>query len=220
MTEINTGIRKSEEGHDEESDPVREGMLPFLYRGDCAPFPHAAEGNGGGEDDACQCRMKSRAEDAVPEDDAKHEVGDRTDVTDSVDVEKESRDRRCAKKVHPRKFLRVEESNDDDGHEIIHDGQSRQEDFHGYGNPGAQDGDDAYRKRDVGRRRDGPAGEILRIREIHDRVDDGRTDEPEEGPDARQEALGIRVQLAMDHFPFHFQSHLQEEDGHQHIIDP
>lgn len=97
------------------------------------PSRMPAEGNGGGEDDACQCRMKSRAEDAVPEDDAKHEVGDRTDVTDSVDVEKESRDRRCAKKVHPRKFLRVEESNDDDGHEIIHDGQSRQKDFHGYG---------------------------------------------------------------------------------------
>ena len=37
-------------------------------------------------------------------------------------------------------------------------------------------------------------------------------DRHEEGPDARQDALGIRVQLAMDHFPFHFQSHLPEED--------
>ncbi|MOA14411.1 hypothetical protein D3C78_1345120 [compost metagenome] len=117
-------------------------------------------------------------------------------------------------------FRRIEQRDDDDGAEVIQDGQRGQENLQRRRHAAAQQSQDAQRERDVGRGRNGPAAQGLGAAQIDQHIDQRGHRHAAHGGDARQHDAADATQLAVHDLTLDLQAHQQEEHRHQAVIDP
>ena len=115
--------------------------------------------------------------------------------------------------------LPVEDGDDQDGDDVVGDGERGQEHAHAGRNAVAQKRQDAQRERDVGCRGHAPAAHGLRVCGVEHQVDgDRRQNAADRRHDGQQRLADVR-QLAHRKLVLHFQAHQQEEHGHEHVVD-
>ena len=119
-----------------------------------------------------------------------------------------------------REVVGVEDRDDQDGAEIVDDGERRQEHLQGERHAAAQRGQHAQRKGDVGGGRDRPAAQRHRIAPVEGDVEGGRHGHAADGAGDRQRHLRELRQRALDDLALDLQPDQQEEERHQPVVDP
>ena len=119
-----------------------------------------------------------------------------------------------------RKIGRVEDRDDEDGAEIVDDGEGQQEDFECRRNARPQHGHHADREGDVGGRGNGPSAHGEAVAPVDGGVDDGGHDHAAQGRDGGKGGGFCRLQRPHKHLAFDFEADEEEEDHHQAVVDP
>ncbi len=119
-----------------------------------------------------------------------------------------------------RQLLGIEERDDDDDAEVIHDGQRQQKYLEAHRHPLAEQRHHPEGKGDVGRSRDRPASARHFIRIVEKGVDQGRGQHAAHRSDSREGRLNPGRERPFQHLSLHFQANQQEEDRHKAIVDP
>jgi len=103
---------------------------------------------------------------------------------------------------------------------IAPDGERQQKDLQGRRHAAADQGQDAQRKGDVRRRRNGPAVEGRGTAPVEHDVDECRYGHAADGGEDGQGALVPRRKPALQDLPFDFQADQKEKDRHKPVVDP
>ena len=117
----------------------------------------------------------------------------------------------------------VEDRDDGDRDEVVHDGEGEQEGAQARGQVGADDGEHGEREGDVGRRRDGPAAVGVRVRSQHrddPEEDQRRHEDPAEGCGHGDRGPRDGLELAHDELALELQPCDEEEDREQAVSGP
>ena len=118
-----------------------------------------------------------------------------------------------------RRALTVEDGDDQDGYDVVGNGERGEEHANAGRHAVAQKRQDAQRERDVGCRGNAPAAHSLRVGGVEHQIDgDGRQNAADGGHDGQQRLADVG-QLAHRELVFHFQAHQKEEHGHEHVVD-
>ena len=118
-----------------------------------------------------------------------------------------------------RRALSVEDGDDQDGDDVVGNGEGGEEHAHACRHAIAQKCQDAQRERDVRCRGDAPAAHGLRVGGVEHQVDGDRRQHAADGGHDGQQRLADVRQFAHRELVFHFQAHQQEEHGHEHVVD-
>jgi hypothetical protein len=114
----------------------------------------------------------------------------------------------------------IKDCDDQDGAQIVDDGERRQEDFQGKRHATAERGQDAQRKGDVGGGRDRPAAQRHRVAPVEGDVEGGRHGHAADGAGDRQRHLRGLRQRTLHDLALDLQANQQEEERHQAVVDP
>ena len=114
----------------------------------------------------------------------------------------------------------IEDRDDQDGAEIVDDGERRQEHLQGERHAAAERGQHAQRKGDVGGGRDRPAAQRRRIAPVEGDVEGGRHRHAADGAGDRQRHLRGLRQRALHDLALDLEPDQQEEERHQPVVDP
>ena len=114
----------------------------------------------------------------------------------------------------------VEQGNDDDGPQVVENGQGEQKDFERRGRAAAHQGENAEREGDVGGRRNGPAGQRCRIAPVDRHIDQGRQRHAADGGGTGQDDVTRVLELAFEDLALQLEPDEKEEDRHQPVVDP
>ena len=115
--------------------------------------------------------------------------------------------------------MAVEQRDDDDGHDVVCDGQGLQEDGEAAGDALAHQGEDADGEGDVGCHGDAEALDVLAA-EVEAHVDDdGHEHAAACGDDGQQGRLDV-LELAHEELVLDLHAHNEEEQGHEDFVDP
>ena len=137
-------------------------------------------------------------------------------------VENNKPGKRNARQAQPdeREVGGIENGDDDNGAKVIKGGQREQEHFQRQRHAGADEGQRAKRKGNVGCRRNGPARNGFRIAPVEESIDQGRRHHAAKRCHGGQDDLLARRQVALQNLALDFQPHEKEENGHEAVIDP
>ena len=163
-------------------------------------------------------RVHPRIVEQSPHHEGRHQVGEHpllAHLLHEVDPEHDGqRHQQAADLNRPA----VEERDDQNGPQVIGDGQRREEDFERHGNAVAQHREDADGEGDVRGRGDSPAvggGRTV----VEEREDDGRSQHAARGSQHRKNRPPHGRKLSADDLALDFEPHGEEEDHHQPIVD-
>ena len=185
------GVGEGEDRQDGEGDPPVQAVLQ-VPEGRVTVFIGRPQWNGQCQGDARQGRVHPGLEHAHPHDDADDHVGGNLDDAHQVEgYQHAERDRAGGQRQHGY-LRRIENRDDDDGAEIVEDGDRRKQHLQREGDPLAEQGQDSERERDVGRRRNGPAVDVLRVPEVEAGIDQRRNHHAAHRGDGRQGCLRHR----------------------------
>ena len=120
----------------------------------------------------------------------------------------------------PGQVLRVEQRDDDDGAEVVEDGERQQEQLERARHPRPQQRQHADGEGDVGGRRNGPAFERDGVAGVDPDVDERRHRHAADGRHCRQRGLAEGRQLAPQQLALDLEADQEEEDRHQAVVDP
>jgi hypothetical protein len=113
----------------------------------------------------------------------------------------------------------VEERYHQHRHDVVHDGERRQEHLEGHRDPLSEQRQYAEGEGYVGGHGDAPARDALSS-QVEGQVDQGRNRGPAHGCGHGQRGAAHGGQLAHEHLAFDLQPDDQEEDRHEPVVDP
>ena len=167
------------------------------------------------------CCVNSTLEEAVPGEKCNRHVEPRRAKALSLREVVENKEGNCADEPAEVESVRVEDGDDDDGTEIVHDCESEQESTQGKRKHSPDDREHGKGKRDVGCHRDAPAaGCAISRGDIHDHEDRGRQDHSAKRGSDRHHCLGRLRESAQDEFVLELEPGDEEEHGEQSIGSP
>ena len=213
------GIGKSKDRQDQETDPGVQFVFEIL-EGRLVRILGILQRNGKSQGNAGQRGMDSRLQHKDPEQCSDpHVRGDLHDLQPVQDHQSHKADR-CQHQHAVGEVTGIEEGDDDDGTEVIHDRQGEQEDFQRGWDPVAGQRQDSQCEGDIRCRRNRPAVESGAVAGVDHDIDDRRSQHAAERRDSGQGDLRSAGKLPGQNFTFDFEADHQEEDGHQAIVDP
>ena len=163
-------------------------------------------------------RVHPRVVEQSPDDDCRDQIETHPLLTEALHTVDQSHDRQSRKQVAQPHLAPVKEGDDQNGTEVIGDGQCRKKDLERDRHAIADHREDAHGKGDVGRRRDSPA--VGRGRTVvEEREDKCRRKHAAEGGHHREDGLLAGREPAADDFAFDFQPYREEKDDHQTVVD-
>ena len=196
-----------------------EGVLHAAQRR-LAMFVRRAQRNREGQRHAGQRRVHARLEHAQPKEDADEHIGCKSRHAGAVQQQQRQKSGAGEAQGQQRKIGRVEQRNDQDGGKVVHDRQGEKKDLQGGRYSPAKQGEHTKGEGDIGSGRDCPASDRCRIAPVERRVDEGRGNHAPDSRHARQRRLANAREFALEDFALYFQTHQQEEDRHQAVVDP
>ncbi len=114
----------------------------------------------------------------------------------------------------------VEEGDDEDGDQIVDDRHRRQEYLERSGHARAEEGQHTEGKGDVCGGRDRPAAKAGSVSPVDGDIDEGGHDHACGCCQAGKQAVRPSGELPVQHLPFDFEAHDQEEQRHEAVVDP
>ena len=121
---------------------------------------------------------------------------------------------------HGMELARVEDRDDGDGEEVVHDGEGEQEDAQRAGKVGTDDRQHGDGEGDVGGGGDRPAAQGLGACEVDGRVDERGNGHAAHGGGHRNHGFARLAQVARDKLALEFEPDQEEEDGQQAVGGP
>jgi hypothetical protein len=164
--------------------------------------------------------MHARFEHAYPGEQAEQEIKRGLAHIEQVQGREPGDPHACERERDERKRVGIEDGDDDDGHQVVDDGERQQERPEGGRDRASQEGADADREADIRGRRDRPAAQRLGAGAVQRHIDDGRNHEAPDRRDHRQRRLAPAGERALAGLPLDLQTDEQEEDRHQAVVDP
>ena len=181
---------------------------------------HARTGwDGEGQQHAGDGGMHARHIYTVPQQSAHKHVGKQRVHMPPVHGNQHGKHHARSQQPSQRRALTVEDGDDQDGDDVVGDGERGEEHANAGRHAVTQKRQDAQRERDVGCRGNAPAAHGLRVGGVEHQIDgDGRQNTADGGHDGQQRLTDVG-QLAHRELVFHFQAHQKEEHGHEHVVD-
>ena len=154
-----------------------------------------------------------------PHDDADQEIGQGFAHADAIQGNQQHEGQAGHGQPVRGDLLGVEDGDDQDGAEVVDDGQAHQEGQHRLGNARTEQHQHAYGEGDVGGHGNAPAGGAWSA-DIEEIEQCGRDHHATHGSDDGQHGGPGIGQLADDYLALDLQSYHHEEQGHQAVVDP
>ena len=192
-------------GYDGRALVVNRSRLPNAIVGPVqeAVEVHArARGDGERQQNARDGRVHARHEHAKPQHAAHNDVGEERVNVRAVHHQQRHENRRREPEPEKRGTVPVEHRDDQDGDDVVGDGERREEHANAVGHAASQQRHDAEGEGDVGRSRNAPPLGRRRICSVENAVDDDRNRHAAERRDDGKRGLPDVRQLADSHLVF------------------
>ena len=164
--------------------------------------------------------MDTGFQDKHPHDHTEQQDGGHT--VNAAQVQPEHGQQRCQRhqQVVDLQFGCVEQCDDQDGPEVIENGECQQEHLERHGRAGPHKSKDAEGKGDVGGRWDRPTADRCGISPVECHIEESRDRHAANSGRARQNHVAGVLELTFQEFALQFQTDEEEEDRHEPVIDP
>ena len=181
--------------------------------------PRRVHGDAHGDQDPGDGRVDPRLEHRRPQHRAHQEVGRAAPHLQPAERQDHQHARPGQQERQHRHVVGVEERDDRQRGDVVHDRQRQQEDPQLGGRAGAHQREHAEGEGGVGRDRDPPA--LRRVaRRVEGQVERRRHHDPRAGGERRDPQAHPVGQLAHRHLAAHLEPHDEEEEHHQPVVDP
>ncbi len=211
------GVGKGEQRQDQVGTPGVQGMLQML---EWRLITLAVERDHEAHHHAGQGRMDARLQHRHPEHQPDQHVEADPILAAAIHPQQGQGRQDADRQRRQRQLLGVEQRDDDDDPQVIHDGQRQQKHLETHRHPLAQQRHHPEGKGDVGGGGNGPAGTRHFVRVVEEGIDQGWRQHAAHRRDGREGGLHPGREGPLQHLALHLEADQQEEDSHEAVVDP